>query len=113
MVLPRAKPVPSESEVAPAVPDSSVAPVIRAGVVVLLLLTAFPVATLPALKKSLPAATAEAAFSEVLASAVIALLSADCRFAVVAAGEPPMAKLLDGSGVVFEAVSWTDSVVPS
>src|ERR1700712_5378813 len=64
-------------------------------------------------KKSLPAATAEAATSDVFASVPIEAVSAALRLADVAAGVAPIAKLPAGVGVAFDAVSLIDSVVPS
>ena len=64
-------------------------------------------------KKSLPAATADAATSEVFASVPIDAVSAALRLPVVAAGVAPMAKLPAGVGVALDAVSLIDSVVPS
>src|SRR3984893_9328946 len=93
-----------DSELVPAAPDNSVAPLIDAGVAALLL-AALP-ATVPAeLKKSLPAATAEAATSDVLANVPIAVVSAAFRLAAVIVEVAPMAKLPDGASVVLEAVS--------
>ena len=57
------------------------------------------------LKKLSPASTAEAATSFVLASVPIAEVSAALRFAAVAAGVVPIAKLPVGSGVALEAVN--------
>src|SRR5215475_14053117 len=92
MVSPAEKPVWSES--VPAGPDSAVAPV--TGTLSLLLAT-LPIAVL-VLKKSLPAATAEAASSDVLASVLIDEFSAVLRFAAVAAGVAPIVKLPVGGG---------------
>src|SRR3978361_1679950 len=64
-------------------------------------------------KKSLPAATADAATSEVFASVPIEAVSAALRLADVAAGVAPIAKLPVGGGVALEAVSLIDSMVPS
>ena len=110
MVLPAAKFADSES--VPAAPESAVAPVIGAGVASLLLTTP-PVAVLSVLKKLSPASTAEAATSLVPASVEIAEFSAALRFAVVAAGVAPIAKLPVGVGVALDAVNWMDSLVPS
>src|SRR5690348_13621640 len=110
MVSPAAKLLDSESE--GAVPDRAVAPVIGAGGDAWLFLTA-PIAMLSVLKKLSPAATADAAASDVLASVPIALLSEALRLAAVAAGVVPMAKLLAAGGVVLLAVNCTVWVVPS
>src|SRR3954469_7895804 len=64
-------------------------------------------------KKSLVAATADAATSEVLASLVIAPFRALLRLAEVAAALTPMAKPPAGVGTTLEAVSWMVSVEPS
>src|SRR6266700_3633166 len=108
MVSPAAKL--ADSEFVAAAPDNSVAPVTGAAA---LLLTTLPVAVPSVLKKLSPAVTADAATSEVLASVPIAVFKAAFRLDVVAAGVVPMAKLLVGNGVALDAVSWTDSVVPS
>ncbi len=110
MVSPGAKL--ADKELVPAAPDSAVAPVTAAGGAAWLL-TALPVAVPSVLKKLSPAATAEAATSEVPASVPIADVSAAFRFVAVAAGVAPIAKLPDGSGVLLLAVSWMDSEVPS
>src|SRR5262249_54596106 len=110
MVLPTAKP--DDSESVPAAPDSAVAPVIGAGVAAWLL-TAFPIAVPSVLKKLSPAATADAASSDVLASVEIAEFSAAFRLVTVAAGVVPIAKLPVGGGVALDAVSLMDSVEPS
>src|SRR3984957_12613133 len=110
MVSPTAKPVVSESE--PAVPDSAVALVIGAAGVCWLVAT-LPTALLEGSKKSLPAATAEAATRSVFATVPIAVFSAALRLAAVAAGVAPIAKVLAGAGVVLDAVNVTDDVVPS
>ena len=70
------------------------------------LLAALPVAVPAVLKKLSPAATADAATSEVLASLPIAVFSAVLRFRRVGrtAGVVPMAKLPTGVGVALEAV---------
>src|SRR5436309_14764902 len=93
-------------------PDSSVAPVIGAAGKALLLAT-LPVAVPVVLKKSLPASSADAATSDVLASLPMALFKAVLRLAAVAVEVRPIAKLPAGSGVALEAVSSIDSVVPS
>src|SRR5258708_17486378 len=93
MVSPAAKFVFSGS--VPAAPDNSVAPVIGAGTAALLL-TTLPVAVPAELKKSLPAATADAATSEVLASVPIAMFSAALRLAAVSVAVAPRAKLPTG-----------------
>ena len=106
----------SESE--PVVPDSAVALVIGAAGVCWLVAT-LPTALLEGSKKSLPAATAEAATRSVFATLPIAVFNAAFKFAAVVAGSgaPPgnvaMAKLLAGAGVVLDAVNVTDDVVPS
>src|SRR5262249_19613179 len=64
-------------------------------------------------KKSTPAATAEAAVNEVSASLPIALVSAVCRLAAVAAGVVPMTNWLGPGDVALVAVSDTVSFVPS
>ena len=102
MVSPGTKPV--DSELVPAAPDKVVAPVIGAGGAAWLLAT-LPVAVPAGSKKSCPASTAEAATSEVLASVPIAVFSAAFRFAAVAAGVAPMAKLPVGKGDWLEAVN--------
>ena len=73
MVLPGAKLADNES--VPAAPDRAVAPVTGAGGTAWLL-TTLPVAVPSVLKKLSPAATAEAATSEVPASVPIAEVSA-------------------------------------
>src|SRR6516225_5866509 len=103
---------PAGSESVPAAPDKAVVPVIGAGGAAWLLAT-LPVAVPAGSKKSCPASTAEAATNDVLASVPIAVFSAAFRFAAVAAGVAPMAKLPAGSGVELEAVNTTESVVPS
>src|SRR5437899_1674769 len=102
MVLPGAKLAASESEAA--LPDNCVAPVIAAGGDAWLV-TPPPDTVAAELKKSLPAAIADAATSDVLASVPIAVVSAAFRLAAVAAGVAPMAKLPAGGGVALEAVS--------
>ena len=57
------------------------------------------------MKKLSPACTADAARSDVFAKVLIAELRAAFRFAAVAAGVAPMAKLLVGNGVAFDAVN--------
>src|SRR5260221_12951984 len=101
-VPPAANLVVSESVLA--APDNSVAPVIGAGIAALLL-TTLPVAVPAGPKKSLPAAIADAATSDVLASVPIAVFSAALRLAAVAVEVAPMAKLPTGGGVALEAVS--------
>src|SRR6266702_1164575 len=110
MVLPGAKL--ADSELVPATPDSAVVPLTGAAGKVWLL-TTLPLAVPSVLKKLSPASTAEAATSLVLASVPIAVFSAALRFAVVAAGVAPIAKLPVGVGTALEAVNWKDSVVPS
>ena len=110
MVSPGAKPVDSES--VPAVPDSSVAPVIGAGGVAWLL-TALPLAAADQLKKLLEAVIAEAATSEVLATVLIDDVRAVCRLLAVALGVAPMVNEPDGGGEVLVAVNCTVWVVPS
>src|SRR3984885_7143879 len=102
----------AEREFVPAAPDSAVALVIAVGGVDLLFATA-PVALLDGSKKSLPAATAEAATRSVFATFPIEVFKAALRFAAVAAGVAPIAKVLAGAGVVLDAVNVTDDVVPS
>src|ERR1700681_2918260 len=102
MVSPAAKLVASESVLA--APDNSVAPVIGAGVAALLL-TTLPVAVPAVLKKSLPASTADAATSEVLASVPIAVFSAVFTLDAVSVEFAPIAKPPAGGGVALEAVS--------
>src|SRR4029077_12409942 len=80
------------NESVPAAPDSAVAPVTAAGGTTWLL-TALPVAVPAVLKKLSPTASPKAATRGVPASVVIAELSAAFRFAAVAAGVVPMAKL--------------------
>src|SRR5579883_757956 len=106
MVSPALKPVDSEL----AAPDKAVLPVIGAAGETWL--AGLPT-TVVALKKLLPAATAEAATSDVLAILLIAVVSAVSRLDAVAAVVAPMAKLPLGGGVVLVAVSVTDWVVPS
>src|SRR5579871_4811883 len=91
-----------------AVPDSRVELEIGVGGVVPdWLLATLPVALLEGSKKSLPAATADAATRSVFATLPIAVLSAALRLAAVVAGSgaPPgsvaMAKVLAGAGVVL------------
>ena len=91
-----------DSEFEPALPDNVVALVI--GVPAWLSATA-PVAELDGSKKSLPAATAEAATSVVFASVPMAVFSAEFRLAAVAAGVDPIEKLPDGGGFELDAVS--------
>jgi len=81
-----------------------VAPVIDAGIAALLL-TTLPVAVPAELKKSLPAANADAATSEVLASFPIAAFNAAYRLAAVTVEFTPIAKLPGGGGVALEAAS--------
>src|ERR1700724_4437922 len=76
MVSPAVKLEASESVLA--APDSSVAPVIGAGIAALLL-TTLPVAVPAELKKSLPAAIADAATSDVAARGVIAVFKPALR----------------------------------
>src|ERR1700694_666303 len=102
MVSPAAKLEASESVLA--TPDNSVAPVIGAGTAALLL-TTLPVAVPAELKKSLPAATADADTSEVVARVPIAVFSAALRLAAVTVEVVPMAKPPTGGGVALEAVS--------
>src|SRR6185312_1106948 len=102
MVSPGAKLEVSESE--PEVPDSAVAPVIGTAGEAWLFFAA-PIAVPSVLKKLSPAAIAEAATSEVLASVEIDEVSAALKFAAVAAGVAPMAKLPVGNGVELDAVS--------
>lgn len=83
-VSPLAKP----AESAFPLPDNVVDEVI--GVPAWLLATA-PVAELDGSKKSLPAATAEAATSVVFASVPMAVFRAELRLAAVAAGVAPIA----------------------
>src|SRR5258705_180252 len=82
MVSPAAKSVASESVVA--APDSSVAPVMGAGVAALLLTTP-PAIVADGLKKLSDAVIAEAATSDVSLSVLIDAVSADCKFSVVVA----------------------------
>src|SRR3981189_3136659 len=110
MVSPAAKLVASESVLA--APDNNVAPVIGAGIAALLL-TTLPVAVPAGLKKSLPAATAEAATSDVFASFAIAAFSAALRLVAVADDDAPIAKLPTGCGVASEAVTWIVPEGPS
>src|SRR5579883_44763 len=102
---------PAEKAVVSALPapESVVVPLIGAAA---WLLAALPT-TVVVLKKLLPAATAEAATSEVLAMLPIAVLRAASRLDAVVAGVAPMAKLPLGGGVVLVAVSVTDWLVPS
>src|ERR1700733_14877405 len=99
MVSPAAKL--GDTELLPAAPDSAVVPVTDAGAK---LVTA-PVAVPAGSKKSLPAATAEAATSVVLASVPIAEFSAVFRLPAVAAGFAPMVKLPAGGGFALDAVN--------
>ena len=69
------------------------------------LLAAVPVAVLSVSKKLSPASTADAATSDVLASVSIDEVRAVFRFAAVAVGVAPMAKLPVGGGFVLVAVS--------
>src|SRR5882672_317704 len=110
MVSPAAKSVASESVVA--APDSSVAPVMGAGVAALLLTTP-PAIVADGLKKLSDAAIADAATSEVSERVLIDAVSAACKFSVVAAVSTPIANVPAGGGVVVVAVSSIDSVVPS
>src|SRR6266852_3432759 len=110
MVSPAAKSVASESVVA--APDSSVAPVMGAGVAALLLTTLPPVVA-DRLKKLSDAAIAEAATSDVSLSFWIDAVNAPCRFSVVAAVSTPIANEPAGGGVTVVAVNSIDSVVPS
>ena len=105
MVSPAAKSVASES--VPAAPDNSVAPVIGAGTVSLLL-TALPVIVADGLKKLSDAWIADAATSEVSASFWIDAVSAACKFTVVAAVSTPIRNVPAGGGVVVVAVSSID-----
>ena len=66
---------------------------------------AVPIAALAEPKKSLPASTAEAATSEVLAMVPIAVFSAAFKLALVAVGVVPMVKPPAGGGLALEAVS--------
>ena len=67
----------------------------------------FAVADPAVLKKLSPAATAEAATSDVLASVLIAVFSAALRLRRVAVRDvAPIAKLPAGVGMAFDAVSW-------
>src|SRR6266853_1740278 len=88
MVSPAAKFVASESVVA--APDSSVAPVMGAGVAALLL-TTLPAIVADGLKKLSDAVIAEAATSDVSLSVFIDAVSEDCKFSVVAAVSTPIA----------------------
>ena len=108
MVSPAAKL--GDIELVPAAPDNCVVPVTGTEAAVLATL---PVAVPDGSKKSLPAATAEAATSVVLASVPIDVFSAAFRLVAVAAGVEPMVKLPAGAGDVFVAVNWIDEVVPS
>ncbi len=110
MVSPGAKLVVSES--VPAAPDSSVAPVIGAGMAALLL-TAPPVIVADGSKKSSEALIAEAATSAVSLNVWIAGVSAACRLAVVAVVFAPIRNDPAGGGFVVVAVSVIGSVVPS
>ena len=69
------------------------------------LLARLPVAVLAVSKKLSPASTADAATSDVLASVAIDAVRVVLRFAAVAVGVAPIAKLPVGGGVVFVAVS--------
>ncbi len=102
MVSPAAKP--GDTELVPAAPDNSVAPVTGTGVVFWLLAT-LPVATPSVLKKLSPASTADAATSVVSRRVLIDEFSAVFRLAAVAVGVEPIVKLPAGAGVVFVAVS--------
>ena len=86
----------------PGAPDSNVELVTGTEAAVLATL---PVAVPDGSKKSLPAATAEAATSVVLASVPIDEFSAVFKLAAVAAGFAPMVKLPVGGGFVFVAVN--------
>src|SRR5271156_5307014 len=110
MVSPGTKLVDNES--VPAVPDSSVAPVMGAGGVAWLL-TALPLAAADQSKNSLEAAIAEAATSEVFASVPIDDVRADCRLVAVALGVAPMVNEPAGAGDVVVAVSCMVWVAPS
>lgn len=107
-VSPFAKPFLSEFAAAP---DRAVAAVIGAGGTggvaagAPWLRASLPEAVPAGSKKSCPASTAEAATSEVLASVPIAVLRAALRFAAVAAGVVPMAKLPVGNGDALDAVN--------
>src|ERR1700733_15678860 len=81
----------AEREFVPAAPGGAVALVIAVGGVDLLFATA-PVALLDGSKKSLPAATAEAATRSVFATFPIEVFKAALRLAAVAAGVAPIAK---------------------
>ena len=88
-----AKPLVSEFE--GAVPDSAVALVIGAAGACWLLAT-LPIAMLEGSKKSLPAATADAATSDVLATLPIAVFNAALRLAAVCAGVEPIGEGVGG-----------------
>src|SRR4051812_39656664 len=64
-------------------------------------------------KKSLPARTAEAAISDVLASLPSELASVACRFAAVAAAVAPIVNWFAAGGDAVVAVNITFSLVPS
>src|SRR5271165_1213967 len=110
MVSLAAKPALNVSELAAVC--STVAPVIAAGVL-RLLVAAVPAAVPSVLKKLSPAATADAATSAVLASVPIELSRAVLRLPAVIVEVAPMVKLPVGGGVVLVAVNCTDSLVPS
>src|SRR3977135_263635 len=110
MVSPAPKFAASESVVA--APDSSVAPVMGAGLAALLL-TTLPAIVADGLKKLSDAAIGEAATSDVSLSVFIDAVNEDCKFNVVAAVSTPIANEPVGGGVVVVAVSSIDSVVPS
>lgn len=77
------------------------------------MVAAVPVAELEGSKKSFPAATAEAATSDVFASVPIDVFNAAFRLAAVAAGVPPIENVPVGGGFALDAVNVTDDVVPS
>src|SRR5258708_22370642 len=110
MVSPAAKSVASESVVA--APDSSVAPVMGAGVAALLLTTP-PAIVADGLKKLSDAVIAEAATSDVSLSVFIDAVSADCKFSVVAAVSTRMANEHAGVGFGGVSVSSSDTWVPA
>src|ERR1700731_447651 len=99
MVSPAEKELVSESVL---VEDKAVALVTG---VPALLSTTLPVAVPDGSKKSLPAATAEAATSVVLASVPIAVVSAVFRLPAFNAGVEPMLKLPAGGGFALDAVN--------
>src|SRR6185437_13096285 len=101
-----------DSESVPAAPDKAVAPVIGAAGTAWLLAT-LPIARLAVSKKLSPAAIADAATSDVLASVVMDAVKAAFRLAAVAAGVAPIAKLPVGGGVALVAVSSMVCAVPS